>query len=133
MAWQEVAEGGVFDLINLGQHESQLEEGSRNWLQLSLRMPVSAGVAADIENILREAGVEGVRVTTSSPVLNIYFNKGFPWLAVIAAIILASLVVAALVISWKLFTEVPGAIPYLAIGGIVLATLLGIYLVRRKI
>ena len=133
MAWEEVAEGGVLNLGNVSQYESQLEEGSRNWLQLSLRMPVSAGVAADLENILHEAGVENVQVTTSSPVLNIYFNKGFPWLAVIAAIIIASLVVAALVISWKLFTEVPWAIPYLALGGIALATLIGIYLVRRKV
>ena len=53
--WKEVAEGGAFDLINLDQYESQLEEGSKNWLQLSLRMPVSAGVAADLENILNKA------------------------------------------------------------------------------
>lgn len=132
MAWEQVAEGNVFQLANLSQYESQLEEGSRNWLQLSLRLPVTAGLAADLENILRDAGVENVRVTTNSPVLNIYFKKGYPWLIVIAAIILASLGLAILVTSWKLFTEVPWAIPYLALGGIALATLIGIYLVRRK-
>ena len=133
MAWQEVAEGGVLDLTNLGQYESQLDEGSSNWLQLFLRMPVTPGVAADLENLLREAGVEGVRVTTSSPILNIYFKKGFPWLAVIAAIILASLVVAALVVSWKLFTMVPEAIrPWLAVAGIAAVAIIGVYLIRRS-
>ena len=133
MAWQEVAEGGVLDLTNLGQYESQLDEGSSNLLQLFLRMPVTPGVAADLENLLREAGVEGVRVTTSSPILNIYFKKGFPWLAVIAAIILASLVVVALVVSWRLFTMVPkAAIPFLILAGIAAVTVVGVYLIRRK-
>ena len=134
MAWQEVAEGDAIDLTNLGQYESQLDEGSSNLLQLALRLPVSQGVADDLENVLREAGVEGVRVTASSPILNIYFKKGFPWLAVIAAIILASLLVAALVITWRLFTMVPtAAIPFLALAGVAAVTIIGIYLVRREI
>lgn len=130
--WQEVAEGGALDLINLGQYESELDEGSSNLLQLILRLPVTQGVATDLENILREAGVEDVRVTTGSPILNIYFKKGFPWLAIIAAIILASLVVAALVITWKLFTMIPtAAIPFLLLAGIAAVTVVGIYLIRE--
>ena len=133
MAWQEVAEGDALDLINLGQYESQLNEGSSNLLQLALRLPVSQGVADDLENLLREAGVEDVRVTIGSPILNIYFKKGFPWLAVITAIILASLVVAALVISWKLFTMVPkAAIPFLILAGIATVTVVGVYWIRRE-
>ena len=128
--WEEVAEGEAFDLIDLGQYESLLEEGSRNWLQLILRMPLSAGVVADIENALQEAGVEDVRVTTSSPVLNVYFKKGFPWLAVIAVLLL---VVVALVISWKLFTMIPtAAIPFLLLAGIAAVTIVGVYLVRKE-
>lgn len=131
MAWEQVAEGGAFDLINLGQYEGLLEEGSRNWLQLSLRMPVSAGVAADIENTLRDAGVEDVRVTTGSPILNVYFKKGFPWLAIIATLLLAAVV---LLIGWKLFTMIPAAaIPFLVLAGIAAVTIIGVYLVRRKI
>ena len=133
MAWEEVAEGGVIDLPNIVGYEGQLEEGSSNLLQLFLRLPVTQGVATDLENALLEAGVEGVKVTIGSPILNIYFKKGFPWLAVIAGIILASLVVVALVITWKLFTMVPeAALPFLALAGIAAVTIIGVYLVRRK-
>lgn len=132
MAWQEVATGEVINLVNLPNYENELAEGSTNWLRLNLRLPVSQGVADDLENLLEEAGVEGVRVTASSPVLNIYFTKGFPWLAVIVAIILASLVVAALVISWELFTMVPeGFRPLVILAGVAVVGFLGVYLLRR--
>ena len=128
--WQEVAEGDALDLINIGQYEDLLDEGSSNWLQLALRLPVSQGVADDLENLLREAGVEDVRVTIGSPILNIYFKKGFPWLAVIATLVLASVV---LVLTWKLFTMVPtAAIPFLALAGIAAVTIIGVYLIRRE-
>ena len=120
MGWEMVAEGGVVDLINLPQYENQLEEGSRNMLELELRLPVTDGVAQTLEDVLRDAGVEGVRVVNfRNPHLKIYFTKGFPWLAVIVGIILASLIVIALVIAWKLITYIggiaPGAIPILAL------------------
>ena len=65
---------------------------------------------------------------------NIYFKKGFPWLAVIAAIILASLVVAALVVSWKLFTMVPEGIkPMVILAGIAAVAIVGAILLRRQL
>ncbi len=131
MSWKQVATGGVINLVNLPNYENELAEGSTNWLRLNLRLPVSQGVADDLENLLEEAGVEGVKVTTNSPVLNIYFRKGFPWLAVIAAIILASLVVAALVISWRLFTDIPELIPVALLFGVAAVALVGIILIRK--
>lgn len=131
MAWEEVASGTAFDLINLSQYEEQLPEGSRNLLELYLRLPVTEGVAQALEDALRAAGVPDVKVTTASPMLKIYFTKGFPWLAVIAGVIIAAIVVFGLIVMWKLATEVPVAIPLLALAAIATATVVGIYLVRR--
>ncbi len=137
MAWEMVAEGSIFNLNDLPQYENQLEEGSRNMLELKLRLPVTDGVAQALEDVLRDAGVEGVRVVNfQNPHIKIYFTKGFPWLAVIVGIILASLIVIALVIAWKLITYIggvaPGAIPLLALAAVAAITVVGIYLVRRK-
>ena len=136
MGWELVTQGDAIALANLGQYENYLQEGSRNLLELDLRLPVTEGVAQTLEDALRDAGVMDVRVTTASPKLKIYFTKGFPWLAVIAAIILGLIVVAALVIAWRLFTYVgavaPEAIPFLILAGIAVVAVVGIYLVRRK-
>lgn len=143
MEWEEVAAGSVWELPDLADFEDALEEGSRNLLQLALSVPVGDDVAQQLEDLLRSAGVEGVQVTTSSPQLNIYFKKGspdsakgFPWLAVIVATVLASLVIIALVIAWRLFTYIgsvaPGAIPFLALAAVGAVTIAGIYLMRRK-
>lgn len=132
MAWQEVASGSAIDLINLGQYEEELPEGSRNLLELYLRLPVTEGVAQTLEDALGAAGVPDVRVTTASPMLKIYFTKGFPWLAVIVGVIIASIVVFALVVMWKLSTAAPAAIPLMAIAAIAVAAVVGIYLVKRR-
>jgi len=132
MAWEEVAEGSVLDLPFIDQYEDELAEGSNNLIELDLRLPVSAGVAEELEDILRDLGVEGVRVTTASPMLRIYFSKGFPWLAVIAAALIGSIVLAALIVAWRLFTEVPSALPVALILGVGLLTIAGVYLVTRR-
>jgi len=136
MPWEEVAEGPVWTLGSLSQYENELEEGSRNLLELDLRLPVSKDVARQLEDTLKDAGVEGVRVTTASPMLKIYWRKGFPWLLVIVAAILGLIVLAALIISWRLFTYIgaiaPAAIPLMAIAGIGLLVLIGVSMVRRK-
>lgn len=137
MGWELVGQGALISLPDLPQYESQLAEGSSNLLELDLRLPVPAGVAQTLEDELVDAGVEGVRVRTASPMLKIFFNKGFPWLAVIVAIVLASLVIAALVIAWRLFTYIgavsPESIPFLILGGIAVLTIAGVYLVRRRV
>lgn len=115
--WEEVAEGSFWQLANLSQYEPYFEEGDRGLLELDLRLPVSEGVAQDLEDMLIEAGVPDVKVRTASPMLRIFFKKGFPWLAVIAAIIIGLIVLAILIVGFRLFREVPGAVPLFAIAG----------------
>ena len=137
MSWNLVGQGNVLAVADLAQYEGQLKEGSRNMLELALRLPVTDGVAQTLEDALKSAGVTDVRVVNyQNPHIRIYFTKGFPWLAVIAGVIVLSLVIAALVISWKLFTYIgevsPVGIPLLALAAISGATVVGIYLVKRR-
>ena len=132
MAFELVAEGNFLQLANLSQYEPYFEEGSRGLLELDLRLPVSQGVAQELEDRLREAGVADVKVRTASPMLKIYFKKGFPWLAIIAAIILGLIVLAIMITGWRLSKEVPEAIPFLAIAGIGVLALIGIALMKRE-
>jgi len=133
MGWQLVAEGNAISLINLPQYEDQLAEGSRNMLELALNIPVTDGVAQTLEDALREAGVMNVEVRNfSNPHLQIYFTKGFPWLAVIVPLVLA---LALVIASWMLLTYIesvaPGAVPWVILAGIVAVTAASVYLVRR--
>ena len=106
MSWQQIAQGNVLDLANIDQYDDYIPEGDRGLIKLDLRTSVPQSVANELEDLLKQQGVEDAEVTRGSPRLNIYFRKGFPWLAVIAAIILAMAVIAILIISWKLFKEV---------------------------
>ena len=133
MSWQQIASGGVLDLPSLSAYEDQIPEGARGKLELDLRLPVSQGVAQDLENALANAGVTEVHVSTASPMLRITWRKGFPWLAVILSIILGSVIIMAVVTGWRIFKEVvpegaqfPVALILLSIG-----LLAAIALVRR--
>ena len=135
MVWREVAEGDSWDLVQMPDlYEGDLAEGSHNKLEFILTAPCTPGVAQTIENELINQGVEGVKVEpfTGSYGLRIYFTKGFPWLAVIVAAVLLLLTAFVLIIAWKLFTEVPAAIPLMTIGLIAVIALAGVYLVRRR-
>ena len=132
--WEEVADGSFWELANLSQYEPYFEEGSRGLLELDLRLPVSADMARELENQLIEAGVAGVKVRTASPLLKIYFTKGFPWLAVIAAIILGLIALAILIVGWRLFRDIGVPVTSLLIiaGGIGVLVLAGMARVKRK-
>jgi len=137
MAWEFVAQGNVIDLANLGQYEGELPEGCFNRLELDLRLPVSDWIAQTLEDQLRSAGVPDVTVTTASPILRVYFRKGFPWLAVIAAAVLGLIALAILIVGWRLYKDVSGdlppPIPQMAlIALLVLGAILAISVVRRK-
>ena len=104
--WQEVKSGGVTDLGGLRNLEGLFEEGQRGRLDLSLRYPVSQSVAGELQNRLKQTGVEDARVIAAGQQMKIEFRKGFPALAVIAATILALVVLAVLILGWKIFREV---------------------------
>lgn len=98
--WKEVAKGGVIDLYSGMQYYEQfIPEGSGVVCRFNLRQSLSPSMVDTLQQRLEAAGVKDVEVTTGSPVLNVFFTKGFPWLAIIVAIIL---VIAVLIISWKL-------------------------------
>lgn len=127
--YEFVASGGIFDAAQFAQYESYLGEGDRGLVELDLRMPVSQSLASELENKLKQAGVEGVGVTTASPMLRITFRKGFPWLAIIAATVLGMIVLAVMIVGWRLFKDVvPAGLQPLVggLGGIGLVLLLGL-------
>ena len=130
--WEEVAEGSFWQLADLSQYEPYFEEGDRGLLELDLRLPVSEGVAQDLEDMLIEAGILDVKVRTASPMLRIFFKKGFPWLAVIAAIIIGLIVLAILIVGFRLFREVPEALRIaLLVAGVGILALLAIVWARK--
>ncbi len=130
--WEEVAEGSFWQLANLSQYEPYFEEGDRGLLELDLRLPVSEGVAQDLEDMLREAGIPDVKVRTASPMLRIFFKKGFPWLAVIAAIIIGLIVLAILIVGFRLFREIPEALQIpLLVAGVGIVALCAIIWARK--
>ena len=124
--WEEVAEGGVLDLYSgMRYYEQFIPEGSKVLCRFNLRQSLSSTTVNTLEQKMKDAGVKDVRVTTGSPVLNVYFTKGFPWLATIVAVIL---VIVALIISWRLLIWIeevaPGSAKLLVIGGLGIVAIL---------
>ena len=124
-----VASGSVLDVGDFTRWENTLEEGGRGLVELDLRLPVSPAIAAELEYRLKQSGteyIEDIHVSTHSPLMRIYFRKGFPLLAVIAAAILAMLVLAVMIVGWRIFKEViPEALQPL-VGGLGIAVVLGL-------
>ena len=106
MNYELVTSGGLGDVMRLKDYEFAFEEGQRGLLSLDLRTSVPSSIAKQLESQLKQKGVSEARVTTGSPKINIYFKKGSPALALIAAAILALAVLAVLIIGWKLFKQV---------------------------
>lgn len=136
--YELMVSGSFLGSGELSQYESYLEEGDRGLVELDLRLPVSHSLASELENKLKQAGVEDARVSTASPMLRVYFRKGFPWLAIIAATILGIVVLAIMITGWRLFKDVvpPGLQPLVGgLGSLGLALLvgLGVLLVARRV
>ncbi len=107
--WEEIAGGGVIDLYSGMQYYEQfIPEGSRVRVRFNLRQALSPSAVDDLQERLEAAGVEDVEVATGSPILDVTFTKGFPWLAIVIAIVL---VIAVLIISWKLLVWIEEVAP----------------------
>lgn len=134
MGYELLGSGGLLDAGQIVQYDNYIGEGQRALVELDLRLPVSAGVAQELENKLKQAGVEDVRVTTASPLVRIYFRKGFPWLAVIVAAVAAMAILAVLVVGWRIFREiVPESLqPIVGSAALLLLMGLGIMLLVRR-
>jgi hypothetical protein len=138
MSYELIGSGGIIDAAEFTSYESQLAEGDKALIELDLRLPVSQDIASSLEDQLKQRGIPGVKVVTASPMLQIYFTKGFPWLAVIAAIILGMITLAILIIGWRLYKEVvpAGLQPVvgagISIGLLVIIGLVIVLLIRRR-
>ena len=124
--WEEVAEGGVLDLYSgMRYYEQFIPEGSKVLCRFNLRTSLSPTTVNTLEQKMKDAGVKDVKVTTGSPILNVQFTKAFPWLAAVVAVVL---IIAALIISWKILIWVeevaPGGTKLILWGGLGLVAVL---------
>jgi len=124
--WKEVAEGGVTELYSgMRYYDQFIPEGSKVLCRFDLRTSLSPTTVNTLEQKMKDAGVKDVKVTTGSPILNVQFTKGFPWLATVVAVVL---IIAALIISWKILIWVeevaPGGVKLILWGGLGLVAIL---------
>ena len=103
--WTYRADGT--SIYGLSDVEDQISEGNKGRVDLTLRSEVSQSLLEDLETKLVESGVLEAKVTGSGKSVSIYFRKGFPWLAIIVSAIVGLIVLAILIVSWKLYEDVP--------------------------
>lgn len=124
MADIAIAEGGVLDLINIGQYEDQFAEGDHGILDLHLSITPPDFVVSALETAIRGAGVilDGIDVIPEdSSHMRIRFQKGIAPLMLVAAAVAASIVLFAAIIAWKLSKVSPAVITWQLVLIIVLA------------
>jgi len=124
VAWKKVASGGLLDTTDIEKYEAYIGEGQRALLELDLRAPAPDYIVAELQSQLQHHGVREAQVTTGSPLLRVSWRKGFPFLPVVVGIILGLIVLAILIVGWRLLKEVIAVIPEpfqgLAVGGVIL-------------
>lgn len=124
MAETLVASGGALDFRNIPGYEHRFAEGDCGRLEICLRTGIPGAVLDGIEASIRKAGA-----TLTAPlrmvgnVLHISFQKKLGALAICAGAVAAVILVAGLVISWKLWNLDPVAA--VATGTVWLALIVG--------
>jgi uncharacterized protein YaaW (UPF0174 family) len=134
MSYVFVGQGGVTQIANLQQYENSIPEGSAFQVRLSLRTAVTQAVVTEIKSQMISHGVTEGNAAASGNTLTLSARKGFPWLAVIAGIILAIAVLLIIIISWSIFRQViPEELQGIAgIGIIVIALIVALSLSSNK-
>ena len=117
-----VASGGIQSLGALGSYEPHFAEGDRGELHVQLRL-VPPGLVAAVNVALKVRGLAPLAYTAPGRVLVVPFRKGVAPLVIIAAALAAVLVVAGLVVAWKLFRLSPAAVG-LGLGVLIVAGLM---------
>lgn len=136
MAWRTIATGEK-NILDIPSYESNMTEGATGLLELNLSSMPAPETILDIEDRLSFIGVTNLKVITENNKISIYFQKGFPWLA---AIVAGIIILAILIITWKLFEQIPGLpglpglswIPILGIGGIIAAGFIAVAVIKKK-
>ena len=102
--WQKLAEGTNISAIAF--YESQFSEKQRGRLDLNLRLTPPASTITWLRQELINRGVAEADVKANGSRVSIYWKKEFDPLTLIAVIVVGIVVLAALIIGWKLFREV---------------------------
>ena len=102
--WQKLAEGT--DIADIAEYETQFAERQKGRLDLNLRLVPPGSAVTWLKQELINRGVAEADVRTSGSTVSIYWKKEFDPLTLIAVIVVGIAVLAALIISWKLFREV---------------------------
>ncbi len=136
MAWRTIATGEK-NILDIPSYEGNMTEGATGLLELNLSSMPAPETILDIEDQLSFIGVTNLKVITENNKISIYFKKGFPWLA---AIVAGIIILAILIVTWRLFEQIPGLpglpgvswIPILGIGGIIVAGLIAVAVIKKK-
>jgi len=128
MSWELIGQGNVAQLYDIGGLENLIDEEQRGIIELDLRISAPAELVAQLNAQFTAQGIPAV-AQAHSPLISITFRKGFPWVAVIAGIILGLIALAILIIGWRLYREILATVPdpfkpVLGMGAVVLVGLI---------
>ena len=130
MAYQQIASGNVLDLANLGQYEAQIGEGDMCSLELDLLVSAPSWAVSQLKEQMVLHGIPEANVESGSPMLRVFWRKGFAWIPIIIVLVLA---LAILIVGWRLFKDVAAAIPPIPLSIVlILAAVFGIVFVTRR-
>ena len=130
-----MAEGGVTDIGELGNFDSQFTAGEKGRLNVYLRAAAPSSMLSELQDQLNSRGVLS-NVAQEGRTVYINFTRGGVsgvgsiglWPALAAIAIVLALVLAVLIIGWQLFKSVAGTLgpvlPILLLG-------VGVYLLVR--
>ncbi|MFY9259569.1 MAG: hypothetical protein WAO71_03570 [Gallionella sp.] len=126
-----VAKGTAFnDLLNMRNFDQLIPEGSRGILELNTIKPAPKWIISTLDSAVRKYPNAYVKAVGNK--IQIHFKKEFPWLPIIVGVIIPLLIVLAIVIvAWKLYKQSPMVASMALILGIGLAGLATIGLIRR--
>lgn len=110
MAYTLIATGTADDITNLGDYQSQFEEGSNGLLQIDLRSKVAADIIGQLDDLLEKAGIPEKKLEVSGSSLFIHFKTEIAPLVLIAAAIAAVIFIVGLIVAWKLWKLTPEVI-----------------------
>jgi len=137
--WEFIGQGGVANIASLQSYEHAIPEGAMLKVRLDLRTPVSQSIVSEVKRQMIVRGVSDANATASGNTMWITARKGFPWLAVIAAIILAIVALVIIIVSWSIFKKiVPAGLQgslgiLLIVGAVILAIGIGGEKIKRSI
>ena len=111
MPYRLIAQGTPASLSNLRQYQNQFEENSQGYLELQLRSPVANNLIESLDEKLETAGVvQPQKIQVIGRNLLIHFQTRIAPLVIIASAIAASIIILALLITWKLWKLRPAVV-----------------------